>query len=414
MQNFRRLFYFLIMGEGNHMEFLVQKFGGTSVSSVEKIRHVARRALGARAAGVPVVIVVSAMAGETNRLLDLARTTAPDSEPKELDAVAATGEQVSAALTAMAIRAAGGEAESLLAHQIPIVTDDNFGNARIEKIETIRLRSLLKRGVIPVVAGFQGVTAEGRVSTLGRGGSDTTAVAIASALGRAYCEIYTDVDGVYTADPNLCARAVKVSALTYDHMLTLATLGAKVLHPRSVALGKKYQVPIEVRSSFSDERGTLVCSDLENSAPLTIALDFGFSTFTVFGEVGTIEIGSILAGEGIEVEGLSGNGANHTVILRSVDSARALKLLRGAGRISVTNDESFCKVSVVGEALGPTVQAGIFQILKRAAVAVRGVSTTPHSVSVLIPAAGKEKAMQILHDGLELGNSFRGGNRVGA
>lgn len=253
------------------LRLTVQKYGGTSVATPDRIRRAAERALARQRAGGRVVVVVSAMSGETNRLLALGHLISkrPEESPdlRELDALAATGEQVTATLTALAIRAAGGKARSFLAHQIRILTDTAFGNATIRGIETERLIDSLSAGEIPVVAGFQGVAPDGSVTTLGRNGSDTTAVAIAAALGAAVCEIYTDVPGVFTADPNVTPEAVKIPRISYAAMLAMAAQGAKVLHAPCVALAMRHRVPVHVLSAFTDEPGTWVVADPEGIVP---------------------------------------------------------------------------------------------------------------------------------------------------
>jgi len=237
------------------MNALVQKYGGTSVGSIERIQRVAAKALEARQSGQDVVVVVSAMAKETDRLLSLVKATHRQADQREADVVASSGETVAAALTAIAIQALGGKARSWLGPQLPILTDSNASAASILSVETRPLEASFRAGEIPVVAGFQGVDRQGRITTLGRGGSDTTAVAVAAALG-ARCEIYTDVDGVYSADPRLCPEALLLSRVSYQFMLEAAGLGAKVMHDRSVALGMRYVVPIAVKSSFSNSEGT--------------------------------------------------------------------------------------------------------------------------------------------------------------
>src|SRR5258708_5816914 len=240
---------------------VVQKFGGTSVGSIERIRNVARRCLATQRAGNDVVVIVSAMSGETNRLLALAHEVTKVPDPREMDVIAATGEQASAALAAMAIQTEGGKARSLLGHQVRILTDGAFTKARIRTIEGSKIFETVKAGQIAVVAGFQGVDDAGDITTLGRGGSDTSAVAIAAAIGADVCEIYTDVDGVYTTDPSVCPTARKIDRISYDEMLELASLGAKVLQIRSVEIAMKYNVPVHVRSSFNDQPGTLVTKE---------------------------------------------------------------------------------------------------------------------------------------------------------
>ncbi|MCY1071283.1 aspartate kinase [Nannocystis sp. RBIL2] len=237
---------------------IVKKFGGTSVATVERIRNVARIALASRRTGHDVVVVVSAMSGETDRLVALAQAILPLPDGREQDVVVATGEQVTVALTALAIQAEGGEACSFVAHQLPLLTDSTFTRARIQRVERGPILDALARGRIAVVAGFQGVDEARNITTLGRGGSDTTAVAIAAALDADVCEIYTDIDGVYTADPRVCPDGQKLSAVSYEDMLELASLGAKVLQVRSVEVAMKHKVPVHVRSSFTDVEGTRI------------------------------------------------------------------------------------------------------------------------------------------------------------
>ncbi|MBL9112921.1 MAG: aspartate kinase, partial [Myxococcales bacterium] len=223
------------------MALIVQKFGGTSVGSIDRIKNVARRCLKAQAEGNQVVVIVSAMSGETNRLLGLAHEVTKVPSAREMDAIAATGEQVAAGLTALAIEAEGGKARSLLGHQVRVLTDGAFTKARIRAIDHSKIQSTLEAGEIAVVAGFQGVDDDGNITTLGRGGSDTSAVAIAAAIQADACEIFTDVDGVYTTDPNVCPSARKIERISYEEMLELASLGAKVLQIRSVEIAMKYQ-----------------------------------------------------------------------------------------------------------------------------------------------------------------------------
>ncbi|HVT09505.1 MAG TPA: aspartate kinase, partial [Polyangia bacterium] len=230
---------------------IVQKYGGTSVGTIERIRAVARRCLATQRQGHDVVVIVSAMSGETNRLLGLAKQISDLPDERELDVIASTGEQVSVGLVALAIQAEGGQAVSLLGHQVRVLTDSAFARARIKEIDGRAIADALKAGKIAVIAGFQGVDAQGNITTLGRGGSDTSGVAIAAALKADVCEIYTDVDGVYTADPNVVPNARKIGRISFEEMLELASLGAKVLQIRSVEFGMKFSVPIHVRSSFN-------------------------------------------------------------------------------------------------------------------------------------------------------------------
>src|SRR5688572_23278228 len=257
---------------------VVQKYGGTSVGTVERIREVARRCMETQKQGHDVVVIVSAMAGETNRLLTLAKQVNDDPDDRELDVIAATGEQVSVALVSLAIHKLGGKAQSFLGSQVRIITDSAFTRARIKSIDGDKVHEALKLGKIAVVAGFQGQDEAGNITTLGRGGSDTSAVAVAAALKADACEIYTDVDGVYTTDPNICPSAKKISRISYEEMLELASLGAKVLQIRSVEVAMKYGVPVHVRSSFSDTPGTWVVGEeksLEDVVVAGVAYDKG-------------------------------------------------------------------------------------------------------------------------------------------
>ncbi|MGH7863542.1 MAG: aspartate kinase, partial [Candidatus Binataceae bacterium] len=246
------------MRKAARVGLVVQKFGGTSVGSSERIKAVAERVACARERGDRVVVVVSAMAGETDRLFGLARELSDSPNPRETDVLVATGEQVSAALLAIRLQAIGLPTVSFLAHQLKIATDSNYGRAKIKAIECDRVTKALSDGYIAVVAGYQGVNADGDITTLGRGASDLTAVALAAALRADVCEIYTDVEGVYTADPNVCPNARKLARVSYDEMLELAALGAKVLQSRSVELARRYDVPLIVRSSFTDAEGTWI------------------------------------------------------------------------------------------------------------------------------------------------------------
>jgi aspartate kinase len=246
---------------------VVQKYGGTSVATVENIRRVAARALSRQRSGCRVVVVVSAMAGETNRLLALAGAISDSHDreaAREYDVIASAGEPVVAGLTALAIMALGGSARSLFGHQVALHTSDNFGDADVRAVDVFRLDALLRAGTIPVVTGFQGVNAAGDTTTLGRGGSDTTAVALAAVLGAEVCEIYTDVDAVYAADPRVHPEAARIERIDYDRMLAMARAGAKVLHAKSVELARRHRVAIHVRSSFTDEPGTWVTANSSN------------------------------------------------------------------------------------------------------------------------------------------------------
>lgn len=404
------------------MALIVQKFGGTSVGSVERIRAVARRAIAAQREGHDVVVIVSAMSGETNRLLALASNVTPVPDARELDVIAATGEQVSAALTALAIQNEGGQARSLLGHQVKILTDGAFTKARIKTIEGSKIFSTVKQGHIAVVAGFQGVDDQGNITTLGRGGSDTSAVAIAAAIGANACEIYTDVDGVYTTDPNVCPSARKISRISYEEMLELASLGAKVLQIRSVEIAMKYGVPVHVRSSFSDAEGTWVTGEdkaLEDVVVAGVAYDKNEARVHCEGlddKPGVVaELFGAMAEKNISVDMIIQNVSREaagrtdvTFTLGKTDLLRAKPFIeevaKRLGSLAVRYDEDIAKVSIVG--LGMRSHAGVaarmFRLLANEGINIQAISTSEIKVSCLIHAKYTELAVRALHDGFGL------------
>jgi aspartate kinase len=401
---------------------IVQKFGGTSVGTIDRMRSVARRALATQRAGNRVVLVVSAMSGETNRLLALAHEIAKVPDAREMDAIASTGEQVSAALVSMAIHAEGGSARSFLGHQIRVLTNDAFTKARIKTIEAAAITESVDRGEIAVVAGFQGVDDRGNITTLGRGGSDTSAVAVAAAIGADECEIYTDVDGVYTTDPNVCPSARKIERISYEEMLELASLGAKVLQIRSVEIAMKYSVPVHVRSSFNDQPGTLVTredADLEGMVVTGVAYDKGEARVHVVGvddKPGVAaELFEKIAEKNISVDMIVQNvttdldpRASITFTVAKTDLARAKpwieSVAKSLGAREVRYDEDVVKVSVVG--LGMRSHAGIaakmFRILANEGINIQAISTSEIKVSCLVAAKYTELAVRSLHDGFGL------------
>src|SRR5436190_118209 len=355
------------------MALVVQKFGGTSVADVDRIRSVAERVAASRTRGDQVVGVVSAMAGETNRLLGLARAIAPSPDDRESDARVATGEQVTAALAALALQEVGVPARSFLGHQVRIETDSAYGRARIVRVDVERLQQTLAAGTVAVVAGFQGVDGEGRITTLGRGGSDTSAVALAAALGAETCEIYTDVDGVYTSDPRICPQARKLERISYDEMLELASLGAKVLQIRSVEFAKRYGVPVHVRSSFTDTLGTWVVEEeasMENVLVSGVTSDRDEAKITLLGVpdqpglaarlFGPIADANIVVDMIIQNASAAGT-TDLTFTVPKADFRQAMslvkKLQREIGAKEVRSDENVAKVSIVG--LGMRSHAGV-------------------------------------------------------
>ncbi len=406
------------------MALLVQKFGGTSVGSIERIQNVAKRVARARAQGHDVVVVASAMAGETNRLLALGAELTRSPDPRELDALVATGEQVSVALLAIALHAIGVPARSFLAHQVQLRTDSAFTKARIRGIDGEKLIEATRDGKVAIVAGFQGVDDEGNVTTLGRGGSDTSAVAIAAALGQGVvCEIYTDVDGVYTADPNIVKNARKVSRISYEEMLELASLGAKVLQIRSVELAMKYAVPVHVRSSFSDMEGTWVVGEDESLESVVVAgvtSDKNEAQVTVRripqGTRSVAGLFSALAESRVTVDMIIQNpsvdGATDltfTVPKGELEKAQAIakaKLAELGGHGEINAREDVVKVSIVG--LGMRSHAGVaakmFRLLADEGISIDAVSTSEIKVSCLIASKYGELAVRALHDGFGLGD----------
>jgi aspartate kinase len=403
---------------------IVQKYGGTSVGSVERIRNVARRCLRAQREGNDVVVIASAMSGETNRLLKLAKEISELPDERELDQIASTGEQVSVGLLALAIQAEGGRAVSLLGHQVRILTDSAFARARIQDIDARAINAALAEKKIAVVAGFQGVDAAGNITTLGRGGSDTSAVAVAAALKADACEIYTDVDGVYTADPNVVKTARKVDRISYEEMLELASLGAKVLQIRSVEFGMKYGVRIHVRSSFNDNPGTWVVPEEKDMeavvvAGVTATRDEAKITLHAISDKPGIQakVFKPLADAGIVVDVIvqayiQDGRTNLTFTLPAADLARARDVLvKQCGDLcppeQIKTESDLSKVSVVG--VGMRSHAGValkmFEILARENIHVHLISTSEIKISCVIAAKYAELAVRALHDGFELGSN---------
>ena len=400
------------------MALIVQKYGGTSVGSVERIKAVARRVAETRAAGHGVIVVVSAMAGETNRLFDLASAVAGQPDPREVDVLVATGEQVSVALVAMALLEIGVPARSLLGHQIRVSTDSVFGRARIKNIDATTMLEVVNEGGVAVIAGFQGVDEGSNITTLGRGGSDTSAVAMATAVKADLCEIYTDVAGVYTTDPRICPNARKLERISYDEMLELASLGAKVLQIRSVEFAKRYAVPVHVRSSFSDEPGTWVVQEdasMEDVLVSGVAFDLNEAKITlqrvpdrpglatrIFTPIAKAHIVVDMIIQNASEEGFT----DLTFTVPRADYQKALGMVKETakeiGASGVNSDTSIAKVSVVG--LGMRSHAGVaarmFEVLAREGINIQMISTSEIKVSVVIDAKYAELAVRVLHQAL--------------
>ena len=402
------------------MALWVQKFGGTSVGTVDRIRSVAGRIRADRAAGHQLVIVVSAMSGETNRLTDLGREAGAEPAPAYMDVLLASGEQVTIGLLSIALAELGIEAVPYLAHQIAIRTDEQFGRARITHIETGRLFADVEAGRIPVIAGFQGLADSGRLTTLGRGGSDTTAVAVSAALRADECHICTDVDGVYTADPRVVSQARRLSTVTFEEMLELASLGSKVLHPRSVEFAGKYQVPLRVCSTFEAGQGTLITMEsaaMEQPLVSGIAHSLNEAKVTVLGVpdipgVASRILGPVSAAQ-IEVDMIVQNigldsTTDFTFTVKREDYARTMALLETVraelGARELAGDNAIAKVSVVG--VGMRSHAGVatrmFDALAADGINIQMISTSGIKISVVIDERYMELAVRAIHSEFDL------------
>lgn len=402
------------------MALIVQKYGGTSVANPERIKKVAQRVTNRVREGNQVIVVLSAMAGETNRLIALAKEIQDCPDPRELDVVMATGEQVTIGLFAMAASRLGFQAESFLGFQVPIRTDASHTKARILEIPSDRLLAALASGKIPVVAGFQGVTKTGAITTLGRGGSDTTAVAVAAAVGADLCEIYTDVDGVYTTDPNVCSEARKIERITYEEMMEMASLGAKVLEIRSVEIAMLYGVPLHVRSSFSDSEGTYVVSEDENMEKIlvcgvTYSRNEARITITkvpdrpgiaaaIFKPISDANISVDMIIQNVREGGIT----DMTFTVPRSDYEQAIEIVQGVaasiGAEKVYGQKDIAKVSIVGA--GMRTHAGVasrmFEILSRHGINILMISTSEIKISCVIDEKYTELAVRALHEGFGL------------
>lgn len=398
------------------MARIVQKFGGTSVADLDRIRHVADRVAAERAQGNEVAVVVSAMAGETNRLIGMARAAGAMQDQSEYDVIAATGEQVTSGLLALVLNSRKIDARSWLGWQVPVRTDDHFGKARILDVEADALAARLAAGQVAVVAGYQGVGPDGRVTTLGRGGSDTSAVALAAALGADRCDIYTDVDGVYTADPRIVAKARKLDKITYEEMLELASLGAKVLQTRSVELAMNHRVRLRVLSSFEDGPGTLVV-DEEEIVEKQIVSGIAYSTdeakitlirvadrpgvaAAIFGPLADANINVDMIVQNVSADG---RATDLTFTVAEADFERAIQVVKDhagvLGYRDLVTDPAVVKLSVIG--VGMRSHAGIaqkmFTTLAERGINIQVISTSEIKISVLIAEEYTELALRALH-----------------
>ncbi len=402
------------------MALFVQKFGGTSVANIERIRNVAKRVIKTYDQGNNVVVILSAMAGVTDKLIKLANEASPHPEKRELDVLLATGEQTTSALLAMMLTSMGYPAQSILGHQADVVTDCDYGNARIIEIGANRIRELIVKRTIVVVAGFQGCDVKGNITTLGRGGSDTSAVAIAAALKADVCEIYTDVDGIYTTDPNVCSKARKLKSVSYDEMLNMASLGAKVLQIRSVGFAKKYNIPVHVRSSFSEEEGTMVVNEeagMEQLVVSGVTIDKNQARITlkkVPDQPGiAAKIFTPVAESGILVDMIIQNTRQkgQTDLTFTVPKANFSTAMEIEKRVAeeikaeeVFGDENIAKVSVVG--VGMKNHSGVaslmFTTLSRENINILMISTSEIRISCVVEEKYAELAVRVLHSAFGL------------
>jgi aspartate kinase len=415
------------------MALVVQKYGGTSVADPERIRSVARRVVERRKAGDDLVVVLSARAGDTDRLLQLGRQMSNDPDPRELDVLVSTGEQITIALFSMAVKELGYEAVSMTGYQAGIMTDHRYGRARISWIETLPVKEQIGEGKIVVVAGFQGYDDEGNITTLGRGGSDTTAVALAAALKADLCEIYTDVEGVFTTDPNVYSKARKLKKVSYEEMLEMASMGAKVLHIRSVEFGMKYNVPVMVLSSFVDAPGTLVTkedAEMEKVVVSGVAYSKNEARVTIMDVPDHPGMAAGLfkpiAEEGVNVDmiiqgnsGVEGR-ANISFTVPKIDYAKTIKIAericRDIGATGVRGNEHIAKISIIG--VGMRNHSGVatkmFETLARENINIKMISTSEIKISVVIDEKYTELAVRVLHDAFELDKEPDGAPAKGA
>ena len=398
------------------MPLVVQKYGGTSVGSIEKIRNVAKRVIEMKEKGIDLVVVLSAMSGETDKLIRLAQEMTESPDPRELDVLISTGEQVTVALFSMAVQSLGFKATSLLGYQVKIVTDQAYGRARISEIDTRRIMEEIRRDKIVAVAGFQGLDEAGNITTLGRGGSDTTAVAVAAALKAQVCEIFTDVEGVYTTDPGICPKARKLKKVSYEEMLEMASLGSKVLEIRSVEFAKKFKVPIHVRSTFTDKEGTMVMQEdksmekilvsgvtyNKNEARLTITKvpdrpGIASKIFIPISEAGIV-VDMII--QNTSAEGLT----DLTFTVPKVDFKKTMAIIKKVAKEikaeRVLGDEHIAKVSIIG--LGMRNHAGVatsmFSALAKEGINIMMIATSEIKISCVIDEKYTELAVRTLHE----------------
>ncbi len=407
------------------MALVVQKFGGTSVANIEKIKIVAAKAIREKKAGNDVIVVLSAMAGETDRLIALAHQAAESPDEREYDSLISTGEQVTVCLLSIVLNSMGYRARSFLGFQVKILTDKAYKKARISLIDTEAIKKELQHGTIAIVAGFQGVDEDNNITTLGRGGSDTSAVALAAVLKADHCDIFTDVDGVYTTDPNICSKARRLDKISYDEMLEMAMTGAKVLQPRSVEMAKKYDVPVYVKSTFSDEGGTLVTKEdkeMEREVVSGITYDRDQAKITVvhvpdkpgvaanlFTPLSEHNISVDMIIQNVSAEGFT----DLTFTVSKKDMKEAQKIVaataKAVGARKVEVDDDVAKVSIIGVGMmsHSGVAAKMFKTMANESINIMMISTSEIKISCIIQRKYTELAVTVLHDafGLEKKNT---------
>lgn len=407
------------------MALVVQKFGGTSVANIEKIKIVAAKAIREKKAGNDVIVVLSAMAGETDKLIALAHQAAESPDEREYDSLISTGEQVTVSLLSIVLNSMGYRARSFLGFQVKILTDKAYKKARISLIDTEAIKKELQHGTIAIVAGFQGVDEDNNITTLGRGGSDTSAVALAAVLKADHCDIFTDVDGVYTTDPNICSKARRLDKISYDEMLEMAMTGAKVLQPRSVEMAKKYDVPVYVKSTFSDEGGTLVTKEdkeMEREVVSGITYDRDQAKITVvhvpdkpgvaanlFIPLSEHNISVDMIIQNVSAEGFT----DLTFTVSKKDMKEAQKIVaataKAVGARKVEVDDDVAKVSIIGVGMmsHSGVAAKMFKTMANESINIMMISTSEIKISCIIQRKYTELAVTVLHDafGLEKKNT---------
>lgn len=401
---------------------IVQKYGGTSVANLERIRAVAERIISYKKQGHDLIVVVSAMAGETDRLINLAKQITENPPLREFDLLVSTGEQVSSALLSITLQSMGYPSIALLGYQVPIYTTDLFTKAKIKEIKTEKIKECLSQGKIVIIAGFQGVTEKGDITTLGRGGSDTTAVALAASLKADFCEIYTDVEGVYTADPRIVSKARKLKKISYEEMLEMASSGAKVLEMRSVELAMIYKVPLIVRSSFTNAEGTLITEEDEEMEKVLVSgitYNRNEARISIYGVPDKPGIAAQIFGpvgeKGIVVDMIIQTArpdgkADLTFTVPRTDYKEALEIINGIaqklGAEKVEGDDHIAKVSIVGAGMRthPGVATKMFETLAKHGINIMMISTSEIKISCVIDEKYTELAVRALHEAFNLEN----------